>query len=220
MTAHDAIRVGSCRRDTERSPLVACTRGVGFAGGAVLLVSRQSRSEKFQFRLTLSQSMSYTRINSIRDVAIPKATLCSGGPRVTTGKIVEDMAKPLGGYSHVKVVDGLAFVCGLSARRPDDSIDGVDFVGPRKTLVMDITAQTRGCIENVATTLADVGLGLDDIVSVTTYLTDMNDFAAYNAAYAEFFGEGGPVRTTVGVSQLPHPHLLIEMTVIAKKANE
>ena len=58
----------------------------------------------------------------------------------------------------------------------------------------------------------------DDIVSVTTFLTNMNDFAAYNAAYAEYFDETGPVRTTVGVSQLPHPHLLIEMTVIAKKA--
>ena len=133
-----------------------------------------------------------------------------------TGKVVENMAKPLGGYSHVKVVDGLVFVCGLSARRPDDSIDGVDFVGPRKTLVMDITAQTRGCIENIRTTLNEVELDLSDIVSVTTYLTDMNDFAGYNAAYAEYFDESGPVRTTVGVSQLPHPHLLIEMTVVAQ----
>lgn len=136
------------------------------------------------------------------------------------GRLVEDMAKPLGGYSHVKVVDGLAFVCGLSARRPDDSIPGVDFVGPRQTLVMDITAQTRGCIGNVEAALVEVGMGLGDIVSVTTFLTNMNDFAAYNAAYAEYFDETGPVRTTVGVSQLPHPHLLIEMTVIAKKAED
>jgi len=132
------------------------------------------------------------------------------------GKVVDGLAKPLGGYSHVKTVGELVFLCGLSARRPDDSIAGVDFVGPRKTLVMDITEQTVGCIENVRATLNDVGLDLDDIVSVTTYLTNMNDFAAYNAAYAGFFSEDGPVRTTVGVSQLPHPHLLIEMTVIAQ----
>lgn len=142
------------------------------------------------------------------------------GAAFVTGQIIEDMAKPLGGYSHIKVVDGLAFVCGLSARRPDDSIPGVDFVGPRQTLVMDITAQTRGCIENVEATLAEVGMDLDDVVSVTIFLTNMNDFAAFNAAYAEYFDESGPVRTTVGVSQLPHPHLLIEMTVIAKRAGE
>ena len=137
-----------------------------------------------------------------------------------TGKVVEGIAKPLGEYSHVKMANGLAFVCGLSARCPDDSIPGVDFVGPRKTLVLDITAQTRGCIENVRSALAEVEMGLDDIVSITAYLTNMNDFAAYNAAYAEYFDESGPVRTTVGVSQLPHPHLVIEMTVIAKKASE
>ncbi len=136
------------------------------------------------------------------------------------GKVVDGIAKPLGGYSHVKEVGDLVFVCGLSARRPDDSIAGVRFVGPRNTLVMDIAEQTVGCIENVKATLEDVGLDLSDIVSVTTYLTDMNDFAAYNEAYAQYFSDAGPVRTTVGVSQLPHPHLRIEMTVIAHREGE
>ena len=132
-----------------------------------------------------------------------------------SGHVIDDLAQPLGGYSHVRVSNGFAFLCGLSARRPDDSIDGVDFVGPRKTLVMDIDKQTRGVIENVRSVLAEVDLGLEDIVSITTYLTNMNDFAAYNVAYGDYFDESGPVRTTVGVSQLPHPHLLIEMTVVA-----
>lgn len=131
-------------------------------------------------------------------------------------KVVEDMAQPLGEYSHVKVSKGFAFLCGLSARQPDDSIVGVDFVGPRQTLVMDVDAQTRGVIENIRRTLEEVDLSLDDVVSITTYLTNMNDFAAYNAAYADYFDQSGPVRTTVGVSQLPHPHLLIEMTVTAR----
>jgi len=60
-----------------------------------------------------------------------------------------------------------------------------------------------------------VGADLHDLVQVTTYLVSMNDFGGYNAAYAEYFDESGPTRTTVAVHQLPHPHLLIEMQAIA-----
>lgn len=51
---------------------------------------------------------------------------------------------------------------------------------------------------------------------MTAYLTSMNDFGGFNEVYAEFFDEDGPTRTTVAVHQLPHPHLLIEMQVIAR----
>jgi 2-aminomuconate deaminase len=43
----------------------------------------------------------------------------------------------------------------------------------------------------------------------------MDDFAAYNEVWAEYFDETGPARTTVAVRGLPHPHLLIEMQAIA-----
>jgi 2-aminomuconate deaminase len=43
----------------------------------------------------------------------------------------------------------------------------------------------------------------------------MNDFGGYNEAYAEYFDETGPARTTVAVHQLPHPHLLIEIQAVA-----
>jgi 2-aminomuconate deaminase len=45
----------------------------------------------------------------------------------------------------------------------------------------------------------------------------MNDFGGYNEVYGEFFGYDGPARTTVAVHQLPHPHLLIEVTARAYK---
>jgi 2-aminomuconate deaminase len=45
----------------------------------------------------------------------------------------------------------------------------------------------------------------------------MNDFVGYNEVYANYFGHDGPARTTVGVQQLPHPHLLIEIRVMAYK---
>ena len=45
----------------------------------------------------------------------------------------------------------------------------------------------------------------------------MNDFAGYNAVWAEYFDERGPARTTVAVHQLPHPHLRIEIQAIARR---
>ena len=70
-------------------------------------------------------------------------------------------------------------------------------------------------IANIRDILADVGAELADVVTVTTFLVNMDDFAAYNEVWAEFFDESGPARTTVAVRQLPHPHLLIEMQAIA-----
>jgi 2-aminomuconate deaminase len=54
-------------------------------------------------------------------------------------------------------------------------------------------------------------------VEISTFLVNMDDFAGYNDVYAEYFDENGPARTTVGVRELPHPHLLIEIKAIAYK---
>jgi Endoribonuclease L-PSP len=70
-------------------------------------------------------------------------------------------------------------------------------------------------IGGIADILSAVGGTLDDLVSVTTFLVDMDDFAGYNEVYGEFFDESGPARTTVAVRELPHPHLRIEMQGIA-----
>ena len=128
--------------------------------------------------------------------------------------IVTGMARPRGGFPHVKVAGGLAFVSGTSSRRPDGSIAGasVDEMG---TTTLDIRAQTRAVIENVRDILRAVGADLTDLTQVTTYLVNMNDFGGYNEVYGEFFDETGPARTTVAVHQLPHPHLLIEMQAVA-----
>ncbi|MDQ7904908.1 RidA family protein [Phytohabitans sp. ZYX-F-186] len=124
------------------------------------------------------------------------------------------MARPRGRFPHVKVAGGFAFVSGTSSRRPDNSIAGatVDELG---TTTVDIRVQTRAVIENVREILRSIGADLADVVQVTTYLVNMNDFGGYNEVYAEFFDENGPARTTVAVHQLPHPHLLIEMQAVA-----
>jgi 2-aminomuconate deaminase len=72
-------------------------------------------------------------------------------------------------------------------------------------------------IENLREILQSAGARLEDLVEVTTYLVNMNDFGGYNEVYGEYFGYDGPTRTTVAVHQLPHPHLLIEMRSVAYK---
>ena len=131
-------------------------------------------------------------------------------------KVIEGKAKPLGKYPHVKRAGDFLFVSGTSARRADNTIAGakVDEFG---TTNLDIRAQTGAVLENVRDILGSVGAHLDDVVEVTTYLVNMNDFAGYNEVYGEYFGNDGPARTTVAVHQLPHPHLLIEIRAMAYK---
>jgi 2-aminomuconate deaminase len=131
-------------------------------------------------------------------------------------KVIAGKAKPRGKYPHVKRAGDFLFVSGTSARRADNTIAGAE-VDEYGTTHLDIRAQTKAVLENVRDILKHVGAQLDDVVEVTAYLVNMNDFAGYNEVYGEFFGYNGPARTTVAVHQLPHPHLLIEIRAMAYK---
>ena len=67
----------------------------------------------------------------------------------------------------------------------------------------DIASQTRRVLLNIKGILSAAGASMKHIVRTTVYLKDMNDFAAMNAAYAEFFPVEPPARSTVEVSRLP-----------------
>jgi 2-aminomuconate deaminase len=133
--------------------------------------------------------------------------------------VVPHLAVPRGAFPHVRIVGDLVFVSGTSSRAPDNTIVGaeVDHLG---TTQLDIRVQTREVIANIGRILGTVGCALDDLVQVTTYLVNMNDFGGYNEVYAEFFDTSGPTRTTVAVHQLPHPHLLLEIQGIAHRSRE
>jgi 2-aminomuconate deaminase len=131
-------------------------------------------------------------------------------------KVVEGKAAPRGKYPHVKRAGDFLFVSGTSARRADNTIAGAE-VDSLSTPRLDIRAQTRAVIENIRDILQSAGAQLQDIVEISTYLVNMNDFVGYNEAYGEFFGYDGPARTTVAVHQLPHPQLLIEIRAMAYK---
>ncbi|MGV6829603.1 MAG: RidA family protein [Flavobacteriales bacterium] len=131
---------------------------------------------------------------------------------------MEKKVTPRGAYPHVKRVGNFIFVSGTSSRRPDNTIEGVEIIDQMGTKHLDIKKQTQAVLKNIEKTLAIEGASLKDVVDVTTFLVNMNDFAGYNKAYTQFFNkETGPTRTTVAVHQLPHPDLVIEIKVIAYK---
>ncbi len=130
-------------------------------------------------------------------------------------KVIEGKAQPLGNYPHVKRVGDFIYVSGTSSRRADNSHEGVE-IHADGSVTLNIEQQTKAVIENIGELLKNIGADLSNIIDVTTFLVDMNDFKGYNKVYGMFFNhETGPSRTTVAVHQLPHPNLLIEIKAIA-----
>jgi len=131
-------------------------------------------------------------------------------------KVVTGKAKPRGTFPHIKRAGDFLYISGTSSRLPDNSFAGVE-VDEMGSTNLCIANQTRAVIENMADILASMDASLDDLVEISTFLVNMNDFREYNKVYSEFFDFDGPTRTTVAVHQLPHPHLLIECKAVAYK---
>ena len=130
----------------------------------------------------------------------------------------EKTVTPRGAYPHTKRVGDFIFVSGTSSRRSDNTIAGVEVIDNMGTKRLNIEIQTREVLLNIEKNLAKEGVSLKDVVDITSFLVNMNDFAGYNKAYAEFFNaQTGPARTTVAVHQLPHPDLVVEIKAVAYK---
>jgi reactive intermediate/imine deaminase len=98
----------------------------------------------------------------------------------------------------------LVFVSGQTGRHPVSGEVG-----------KDIREQTRNILERIKTILGAAGTSLDNVLTATTYLTDVRNLAAYNEEYGKYFQTDKPARTTVTVASLNNPELLIEITVTA-----
>lgn len=72
-----------------------------------------------------------------------------------------------------------------------------------KLIEGDITAQTQQCFENLLKVLNYTNMTTDNIVKVTVFMTDMNDYASVNTVYAKYFSAPYPARTAVAVKALP-----------------
>ena len=79
-----------------------------------------------------------------------------------------------------------------------------------------IQEQTRQSLTNVKAILEEAGLKMSNVVKTTVFMADMNDFAAMNAVYADFFAEPYPARSAVAVKALPKG-ALVEIEVVAAK---
>lgn len=116
-----------------------------------------------------------------------------------------DAPTPKWPYSQGIAADGFIFVSGQGPADPK--------TGQMKT--GDIKEETRQTLNNVVAIIKAGGATVNDVVKVNVYLRDINDFAAMNEVYKEFFGESRPARTTVGASLAPGMN--IEIDAIARK---
>lgn len=114
-------------------------------------------------------------------------------------------ARPDLPYSHVTRVGDTLYVSGQV---------GVD-PATKQVVEGGIAAQTRQTLENLKRALALAGAGLEHVAKVNVFLTDMSEFAAFNAVYREYFPTTPPSRTTVGTSGLSSPAMVVEIEAIA-----
>ncbi len=78
----------------------------------------------------------------------------------------------------------------------------------------DIKAQTRQVMKNLQAILEEAGSGMENVVKTTVFIKDMNEFAAMNEVYGEFFKSNAPARSTVEVARLPRD-VKVEIEAIA-----
>lgn len=112
----------------------------------------------------------------------------------------------IGPYSQAIEVNGFVFASG---QIPLDPKTGTFVEG-------GIKEQTRQALTNASSILKAAGTNLAHVVKTTVYLDSMDDFAAMNEVYAEFFSHPFPARSAVAVKKLPKG-ALVEVEVLAAK---
>lgn len=108
--------------------------------------------------------------------------------------VVTDHAPaPVGPYSQAVVANGMVYVSGVIALIP----------GTDQMVQSSIDAEVTRIMDSMAAILNSAGSSLSNVVKVTAYLTDMNDFPEFNRVYSGFMSAPFPARATVEVSRLP-----------------
>lgn len=110
----------------------------------------------------------------------------------------------IGPYSQAVKVGGFLFTSGQIAINPQTSA----------VEATDIEGQTEQVCKNLCALLEAAGTSMDKVIKTTCFLADMNDFAAFNGVYANYF-TSKPARSCVAVKTLPK-NVLVEVEVIAE----
>lgn len=113
--------------------------------------------------------------------------------------------KAIGPYSQAVLVDDTLYVSGNIPVNPSTG-DVAD----------DIVNQSKQVFENMKAVLNEAGMGFENVVKTTAFLTDLSNFATFNEIYASYFVAPYPARSCVEVSKLPK-NVLVEVECIAKK---
>jgi 2-iminobutanoate/2-iminopropanoate deaminase len=116
----------------------------------------------------------------------------------------EKAPRAIGPYSQAVCIDGYVFTAGQVGLDP----------GSMDLVAGGIGAQTRQVLTNLSHVLEASDSGLNFVIKTTVFLQDMNDFAAMNAVYSEFFPDNPPARSTVQVAGLPKG-ALVEIECVA-----
>ena len=123
-------------------------------------------------------------------------------------KEIQSTAAPaaIGPYSQAIEANGMVFASG---QIPIDPATGQFVEG-------GIQEQTRQALTNARNILQAAGTDMENVIKTTVYLSDINNFAAMNEVYAQFFTEPFPARSAVAVKDLPKG-ALVEIEVLAIK---
>ena len=105
----------------------------------------------------------------------------------------DDAPAAVGAYSQATTTDDLLFTAGQLPLTVDGELLDDESVAD----------QTRQCLENVEAILASEGLELTDVLKVTVFLDDIDDFDEMNETYAGFFEESPPARSAIEVGNVP-----------------
>ena len=118
-----------------------------------------------------------------------------------------DAPSAIGAYSQAIKTNGLLYTSGQIALTPSGEL-----------IENDIKKQTRQVLSNLKAILDESKSSIEDVIKVSIFLDNMDNFGIVNVIYAEFFGDHKPVRSTVAVKTLPK-NALIEMDLIAKTSD-
>lgn len=116
----------------------------------------------------------------------------------------EQFGPPIAPYSQATIAGDLIFLAGQVALDADYNVIAPGEVGP----------QTTAALERLEVILAEAGASLDDVTTATVFLTDLDDFAAFNEAWAAKFGDHRPARTAV-IAGLLLAGLVVEIQATA-----
>ena len=105
----------------------------------------------------------------------------------------DDAPAAVGAYSQATTTDDLVFTAGQIPMTPDGTV--LDSA--------PIAEQTERALRNVEAVLDAAGAGMDDVLKVSVFLDDIDDFDEMNETYAGFFDDEPPARSAVGVDALP-----------------